>query len=116
MRFSRRDFLQHSAAVAAGFGGLQTLSAHQSDKDALRTEGYGMLQPDPDQILELPKGFRYRIISQAGQPMNDGLVVPEKPDGMAAFPGPKGTTILVRNHEINPAVTPTVGPLWQGQQ
>ena len=37
MRFSRRDFLQHSAAVAAGFGGLQTLSAHQSDKDALRT-------------------------------------------------------------------------------
>ena len=38
MRFSRRDFLQHSAAVAAGFGGLQTLSANQSDKDALRTE------------------------------------------------------------------------------
>ena len=110
MRFSRRDFLQQSAAVAAGFGGLQTLSAHQSDKDALRTEGYGMLQPDPAQILELPKGFRYRIISQAGELMNDGLVVPGKPDGMAAFPGPKGTTILVRNHEINPAVTPTVGP------
>ena len=54
MRFSRRDFLQQSAAVAAGFGGLQTLSAYQSDKDALRTEGYGMLQPDPAQILELP--------------------------------------------------------------
>ena len=110
MRFSRRDFLKHSAAVAAGFGGLRTLSAYQSDKNDLLTEGYGELQPDPDQILELPKGFRYRIISEAGQMMNDGLVVPGKPDGMAAFPGPKGTTILVRNHEINPAVTPTVGP------
>ena len=47
MRFSRRDFLKHSAAVAAGFGGLQTLSAYQSDKNALLTEGYGELQPDP---------------------------------------------------------------------
>ena len=42
MIFSRRDFLKHSAAVAAGFGGLQTLSAYQSDKNALLTKGaYG---------------------------------------------------------------------------
>jgi secreted PhoX family phosphatase len=41
--------------------------------------------------------------------MNDGLVLPGKPDGMATFPGPDGLTILIRNHEINPAVTPSIG-------
>ena len=81
--------------------GCEPSARTNPDKNDLLTEGYGELQPDPDQILELLKGFRYRIISEAGQMMNDGLVVPGKPDGMAAFPGPKGTTILVRNHEIN---------------
>lgn len=32
--------------------------------------------------------------------MDDGLRVPGAPDGMAAFPGDNGRTILVRNHEI----------------
>jgi secreted PhoX family phosphatase len=35
--------------------------------------------------------------------MDDGLLVPHRPDGMATFPGPDGTTILIRNHEVNPA-------------
>lgn len=33
--------------------------------------------------------------------MDDGLRVPGKPDGMAAFPGPDGKTILIRNHEVD---------------
>lgn len=37
--------------------------------------------------------------------MNDGLPVPNNHDGMAAFPGQNGSTILVRNHELNPAYT-----------
>ena len=40
--------------------------------------------------------------------MDDGLILPGKPDGMAAFPGPNGTTILIRNHEVNPAVNPSL--------
>jgi secreted PhoX family phosphatase len=32
--------------------------------------------------------------------MSDGLLVPGLHDGMGAFPGPDGTTILVRNHEL----------------
>jgi len=34
--------------------------------------------------------------------MDDGLHVPGAHDGMAAFPGRKGQTILVRNHEMGP--------------
>lgn len=33
--------------------------------------------------------------------MNDGLLVPAAPDGMATFAGPRGLTILIRNHEVN---------------
>ena len=32
--------------------------------------------------------------------MDDGLPVPSMHDGMGAFPGPNGRTILVRNHEL----------------
>ena len=32
--------------------------------------------------------------------MDDGYRVPGLHDGMAAFPGPAGSTILVRNHEL----------------
>jgi uncharacterized protein len=51
----------------------------------------------------LPEGFSYKIVSKTGDPMGDGLLVPGKPDGMAAFPGPDGKCILIRNHENEPA-------------
>lgn len=35
--------------------------------------------------------------------MSDGFLVPGAADGMAAFPGPNGKTILVRNHELSSA-------------
>ncbi len=38
---------------------------------------------------------------------DDGTVLPGRHDGMGAFPGPKGNSRLVRNHEVN--VTPDVG-------
>ena len=41
--------------------------------------------------------------------MTDGLIVPARHDGMAAFPGPDGTTLLVRNHEISPGADPETG-------
>ena len=106
---TRRQFLRNSTVIAIGFGGLQTLSARLEQKDSLRTEGYGPLLPDKAKVLELPKGFSYKIISKAGEKMDDGLILPGKPDGMAAFPGPNGTTILIRNHEISPAVSTSLG-------
>jgi len=49
--------------------------------------------------LALPRGFSYKVISRQGQPMDDGNPTPGIFDGMGAFPGPDGTTVLIRNHE-----------------
>ena len=64
--------------------------------------GYGPLLPDSEGILNLPEGFSYRIISRKGDPMTDGFFVPGRGDGMAAFAGPDGKIIVIRNHEISP--------------
>ncbi|MCB0279526.1 MAG: DUF839 domain-containing protein, partial [Calditrichaeota bacterium] len=63
------------------------------------------LVKDPKGYLSLPSGFSYKVISRVGDTMSDGLLVPGKPDGMAAFAGSNGRTILVRNHEMNPNQT-----------
>jgi len=57
------------------------------------------LVADPKAVVDLPAGFLYTIVSRQGDEMDDGLLVPANCDGMAAFPGPGGTVILVRNHE-----------------
>ena len=66
-------------------------------------EKYGPLVKDPAGILDLPEGFTYKIISRTGDPMSDGLLVPDRPDGMATFPGSEGRIILIRNHELLPS-------------
>lgn len=101
---SRRAFLSRCAAYSAAFGGLH-LVARSGLAAAVRAApggepGYGPLVPDPAKVLDLPAGFTYTVISRVGEKMADGLRVPGLPDGMAAFPGPDGLVILVRNHEI----------------
>lgn len=64
--------------------------------------GYGRLLTDPEGMLDLPAHFSYQVISRKGQQMDDGLLVPGAPDGMATFRGPYGLTILIRNHELTP--------------
>ncbi|MCC6142854.1 MAG: DUF839 domain-containing protein [Candidatus Hydrogenedentes bacterium] len=111
MTLSRRHFLKTAAATTLGFGGLGSLfarSAFASPRSNAIAEGFGPLLPDPAGIFDLPAGFRYKIISRIGEEMSDGLLVPGDPDGMGAFPGPEGLTILVRNHEIS-ANTPELG-------
>jgi uncharacterized protein len=56
--------------------------------------------PDPARLIDLPEGFRYRVISRLGNIMDDGLPVPDAADGMGAIPLPDGRIALVRNHEI----------------
>ncbi|MGD8863895.1 MAG: DUF839 domain-containing protein [Myxococcales bacterium] len=65
-------------------------------------EGYGDLVPDPNGILDLPRGFRYRVFSREGDPMTGGGLVPSSHDGMAAFPAGFYGSLLVRNHELKP--------------
>ncbi|MGJ3243428.1 MAG: alkaline phosphatase PhoX [Opitutales bacterium] len=112
MHVDRREFLKKSGFVAAGFMGLKNLmhaapgsaaGASGSPAGPMKTiAGYGPLVPDPAKIFDLPEGFTYSVISRAGDEMDDGLLVPGDADGMAAFPGPDGRILLVRNHELNP--------------
>lgn len=108
MTLDRRQFLKSAGAVSLGFAGLGTLLASGGRAAAkavadgtAEAAGFGPLIPDPLHLLDLPAGFEYRILSRTGHEMDDGLLVPGKPDGMAAFPGPNGHTILIRNHEIS---------------
>ncbi len=112
MKLSRRHFLQTAGAVTLGFGGLHTLfavNAQTTPSSSKIVEGFGPLTSDPEGILDLQDGFTYQVISRTGDRMDDGLLVPGKPDGMATFPGPKGRTILIRNHEVSPD-DPELGP------
>lgn len=105
MTISRRHFLRQAAAVSAGFGGLRifVLGGCTGPRPAResRVDGFGPLVPDPAGVFDLPEGFSYRIISRFGDVMDDGLLVPHRPDGMAAFPGPDGTVVVVCNHEVS---------------
>jgi uncharacterized protein len=87
-----------------GLGGMSAAALMLGSRGVLGqasgSAGYGELVPDPGGLIDLPKGFQYRIISEEGSPLSSGGVVPGDHDGMAAFPGPSSnTTILVRNHE-----------------
>ncbi len=103
MDCSRRDFLRRTAAFSAGFFGLGYLPG--MPLPAARAEGgrarFGPLVRDPRGVFDLPRGFRYVAFSAAGERMDDGLIVPTAHDGMGAFEGPEGRTILVRNHELD---------------
>jgi secreted PhoX family phosphatase len=98
MTLSRRHLLG-AAAASLAFGGLARAQTAPPETYTNQIEGYGPLKPDPNGILDLPEGFSYRIVSYAGQEMNDGYVVPGRADGMACFPLRGSKVILMRNHE-----------------
>lgn len=112
MPASRRQLLTATAAGLA-FGGFARLarageddppvmSAAQMEADPYTSEviGYGPLKRDPKGLFDLPEGFSYTIVSQAGQTMSDGLIVPQKMDGMGCFSLDGDRVVLVRNHEL----------------
>ncbi|WP_331453561.1 alkaline phosphatase PhoX [Streptomyces sp. SS162] len=95
-----------SGALAELFAGTAAASAHTG------STGYGPLVPDPDGLLDLPRGFRYRVLSREGAPLRSGEgAVPGRHDGMAAIAARRGRVHLVRNHENGadaPLGVPTV--------
>jgi MYXO-CTERM domain-containing protein len=105
----RRQFLLSSGAATLTLS-LATLATSRR----AGARDYGELVPDPEGILDLPPGFSYTILEEAGATMDDGYRVPGRPDGMACFAGPMGTLILMRNHENN-ANDPDNGPYMLGQ-
>ncbi|WP_373526878.1 alkaline phosphatase PhoX [Nostoc sp.] len=114
MTVSRRKFFAIAGTTAAGTllaSPFEGLLARQANGKTVFGGGYGPLVPDPNGLLDLPAGFQYRTFSLTGELMNDGTLVPGGHDGMATFPGPKNTVILVRNHELSPtSSTQAQGP------
>lgn len=106
MRITRRRFLTRGT-IAAGGVALGIGSAA-----ALTGEGSPFDEPleDPNGLLDLPPGFRYRVVSEEGSALSTGARVPGDFDGMAAFPGRHRETVLVRNHELSyPGDEPVAG-------
>ncbi len=98
---SRRDFIRNTGLYSAAFLGLRSLVSTplRADPGAGSARAFGPLLDDPAGLLRLPRGFHCTAFSFTGEEMDDGLLVPGKHDGMAAFAGPGGLTLLVRNHE-----------------
>ncbi len=131
MSLSRRGFFKLAGASAVGvsmLSPLEALYARAANGQIANGVGYGPLEPklpeNADELagvlvgginlattpaLALPPGFNYTCISYAGQIMDDGAIVRGNHDGMAAFPGPNNTTILVRNQELTPRIDGVAG-------
>ncbi len=115
MALSRRKFFALAGASAAGtvmMSPLQALYARKANGQSVFGKGYGPLIPDPNKLLDLPRGFQYRTLSRTNDTMSNNSLVPGGHDGMAAFPGPNRTTILVRNHELSPDSKTKVSDLY----
>ncbi|MGX1884048.1 alkaline phosphatase PhoX [Streptomyces sp. NPDC055287] len=120
MTITRRDFARRSALTGASVALVGSVGALATAPGALAADdpaeaggagdearkgghgpGYGPLVPDPEGVLALPAGFSYRIITHSGvTKLESGEYTPSNHDGTAAFEGPRGTTLLVNNHEL----------------
>lgn len=110
----RRQFLSatgsaFTALVASGCSVSGTSASAASSGSA----GYGPLVPDPEGLLDLPRGFSYRLLSSLGDTMSDGGTVPDKADGMGCLDIGNGEIVLVRNHELI-ASDDAGGPIAKG--
>ena len=101
---SRRNFIKVGGIATLGFMGLNRWMQTPLEAAIVQktSAGYGPLINDPQGIINLPKGFSYKILSRKGDKMDDGLLLPGAPDGMAAFKGKSGKVIVIRNHELGP--------------
>ncbi len=104
----RRTFLRGAAASAgaaalggpfAGFVNLDSVAAAPAFRGLRPVKDLR----DNQERLWLPDGFAYRSFHDTETPqiLDDGTTLPGRHDGMGAFEGPNGNTILVRNHEVN---------------
>src|SRR5690606_21917438 len=96
----RRRFLK---ATASAFGALAASGCMRAGlPPAHAATAYGPLMSDPDGLLDLPRGFNYRVLARLGDRMDDGGTVPDAADGMGCFDLGGGKVALVRNHELSP--------------
>ncbi len=97
MNLSRRQILGWGSTISAGaaFGFHQLATARRNSTES------SPLVADPRGLLDLPSGFRYRVLASTGDKMSDGARRRELPDGMACAPlGPDRLALLL-NHEMD---------------
>jgi secreted PhoX family phosphatase len=107
----RRSVLRGAAAAAGGallggpFAGFAARAAAAEPAVVRPPLGPVADARDGQVRLWLPGGFQYRSFHDTEQSilLDDGTRLPGRHDGMAAFRGPRGNVILVRNHEVNNA-------------
>lgn len=99
---SRRQFLFSAGTLA--FVGLSRSAFGKIPATDFGSNlpAYGPLIADSNKLLDLPKGFSYKVISQLGDNMTDGFTVPDKADGMGCIALDDERVALVRNHELKP--------------
>ncbi|MFE9022926.1 PhoX family protein [Streptomyces sp. NPDC007808] len=111
---TRRQVLARTGALGVSIafaGDLTQLFTGTAAAQNLGHFGYGPLVPDPNGLLDLPRGFSYRVLSREGDQLRSGEgPVPSNHDGMAAFagrpsPGRGRRVHLVRNHENRATAT-----------
>ena len=102
MKLNRRQFAASSLAALAMGGIAQRALASAKGGLTYRNQvpGYGPLVADAAGYFDLPEGFSYRIVSRAGDVLDDGFITPDHFDGMGCIALEDGRLALVRNHEI----------------
>ncbi|MCA3738011.1 MAG: DUF839 domain-containing protein [Phenylobacterium sp.] len=106
---SRRGLVLSATALAFSGLGARAAQAVEGGDIVDQVRGYGPLKRDPLGVLDLPEGFSYRVLSSAGETMDDGFITPDHFDGMGCLPLPDGRLALMRNHELDPDET-RLGP------
>ena len=107
-RITRRKMLGTTAAVGGGLAVASSPLAAFASRGGPRRGAVGYGEPvekppiggiDPSQRIAVPPEFDYVVLDVQGTPMSDGQPTPGIFDGMGAYRGPAGTTVLIRNHE-----------------
>lgn len=107
---SRRHFLTATSTAFAALLVNSRVSGKEAPASNFSDPSYGPLVPDPAGVLDLPKGFSYRVLSRLGDVMSDGNKVPNNADGMGCFALPGNRIALVRNHELTASQDPGGSP------
>jgi len=112
MPINRRTMLSGSAVAGVGLvvaGATPTLAeAAPAPSEGRRPGGLPKSRPfpplvdDPNGLLALPPGFRYTVVTRAGQTQlrNGQGPTPSNHDGTAVFRAPANRLRLIQNHEL----------------
>ncbi|WBQ08172.1 alkaline phosphatase PhoX [Kribbella sp. CA-293567] len=109
MSLDRRTVLRSAAVGATGVGfaavGAVPSLAEATPEPAARpfptNRPFPPLMDDPKGVLALPPGFRYTVVTQAGQTtLTTGQKTPGAHDGMAVIGNGTKRYKLIQNHEI----------------